>query len=158
MKWIPLLFLSFGLNQPLRAQTPDGELRPALVKSSRDFLEDKISAAQFLVIARAEHQRESFNAEEKSYLADLSERLPENLRQNLCPRAHEGLCEDSLTAMSDHWQEVPLDAPGSHVTETAPTSSWWNRNSRWVLMAAVGGLAASAWMLRDKELQISPAR
>lgn len=128
-------------------------MRPDLVKASRDFLEKKTTPEDFLREARRQKSARTFSLEEKMYLQDLSQKMPESLRQKVCPTLDQGLCEGEFAKST--WEEVPVQKP---IEDSPSEKSWLSRNSIWILAAAAGVVGVTAWSLRGKEIQFHSTR
>ncbi len=125
------------------------EIRPALSSAAEQYLDSKIPAAEVVQRSAAEKQKARFNEEERLYLEDLTKRLPESVRHELCPSFDKGLCEDAPHFKI--WEEVPkLPEPASKVSTE---NSWLSHNGKWIAAALIGGFGLAA-SLRDKEIQI----
>lgn len=113
------------------------------------YLQKQMSPQDLISHLRLMREEKGLSEDEKLYLRDLTEKLPLGLRHELCPDLERGLCEEA-----PHFQilsEVPLlPTPETPNRET----TWWQRNSKWILWGAVGLAGAMAWSLKDKEIQV----
>ncbi|MBX3041052.1 MAG: hypothetical protein KF789_10135 [Bdellovibrionaceae bacterium] len=126
------------------------EIRPALGSTAEQYLRSEIPATEVVQRTLAEKQKQGFNDQERLYLEDLTKKLPEGVRHELCPSFDKGLCEDPPHFKI--WEEVPrLPEP----LPVATTSSWLSRHGKWVAAALIGGFGLAAYSLRDKEIQIN---
>lgn len=124
-------------------------IRPSLSSTAEDYLGSKISPRQVVERTTADKEKENFNDEERLYLEDLTKRLPESVRHELCPSFDKGLCEEAPHFKI--WDEVPRLPQQTAVSE----DTWFSRNGKWIAAALIGGFGLAAYSLRDKEIQIN---
>lgn len=152
-KFLPVLTTLLIFFNQARAQTPD-PLRKDLVRAGDALMGKTMSADDFVLRAREMKTQRPFNEEERSYLADVSEKLPADLRQAVCPTMTEGLClptDGSLTA--ETLADAERDLAWDHDLPKPIENTEYSKPLLWIVAAGLVFLAGSA-ALKGKELQI----
>lgn len=145
---------------PTHAQVAD-PLRNDLVQAGDAYLGKEMTAEAFINIARALKSSKPFNDEERSYLTDLSAKMPTELRTSVCPTMTEGLCvaqpvglaastlaEAEKSLSEDSAPEIPTPLP-----PTPKMDDGYARPTLWIIGIGLALLAGSA-ALKGKEVQI----
>lgn len=145
------IFMFLFLTNPVFAS----EIRSEIVEPTRQFLEGQTPPVELVQKIKHETKNEALNEEERLYLVDLTKRLPEGVRDELCPSLETGLCAEAPGF--DIWEEVPkLETSQSPSQDSSPT--FWQKPSTWIALGLVGLAGAAAFHLKDKELQVQGFR
>lgn len=135
--------------QPLLATT----VRDSLMDSGERLLEDPSGTKDFVAKVERLEAESPLSRDERAYLQDLADKLPERLRREICPQGDELVCGPELPPRAENPLFAgSLDQGPPPTPPVGPPSSAWSKS--WIVAAVAGGLLLS-YGFRGKEIQIS---